>query len=53
MQLFKKVHIEFVVTGGQIYQTKNVGFQNTKITQQSKIKEKETEIKKHQYTQSP
>ena len=31
MQVFIRVHVEFVVTVGQIYQAKTVGFQNTKI----------------------
>ena len=45
MHFLIRVHVEFVVTGGQIYPTKTVGFQNTKINQQSKIKEKEMEMK--------
>ena len=40
MKLFIRVHAEFVLTGRQIYQIKTVSFQNAKITQQSKIKEK-------------
>ena len=32
MQLLIRVHVEFVVTGGQIYQTKTNGFQNIKVT---------------------
>ena len=39
MQLFIRVHVEFVVTGGQINLSKTVGFQNTKITLQSKLEE--------------
>ena len=32
--------VEFVVAGGHFYQTKTVGFQNTKITKYSMIEEK-------------
>ena len=45
MQLLIRVHVVFVVTVGEIYKTKMFGFQNTKITQQSKVEEKETEMK--------
>ena len=38
-------HVEFVVKGEQIYQTKTAGFQSTKINQQSNIKAKETKMK--------
>ena len=31
-QLLIREHVEFVVTSGQIYQTKTFGFQNTQIT---------------------
>ena len=45
MQLFIRVHVEFVVIDEKIYQTKTVGFQNTKILEQSKIEEKKLEMK--------
>ena len=45
MQLLIRVNLKFVMTGGQIYLTKTVSFQNTKITQQSKIKENKVEMK--------
>ena len=45
MQLSIRVHVGFVVTGGQIYLAKTVGFQNTKITQESKIVEKKMEMR--------
>ena len=38
-------HLEFVVNGGQIYLTKTVSFQYTTINKQSKIEEKEMEMK--------
>ena len=45
MQSFIRVHVEFVVTGGYIYQTKTVDFQNIRLNQQSSIEEKEMEMK--------
>ena len=45
MQLSIRVHVEFVVTSGQNYQMKTVGFYNTKITQQSKLEEKKMEMR--------
>ena len=37
MYLLIEMHVEFVVTGREIYEVKTVGFQNTEITQQSEI----------------
>ena len=45
MQQSVRVHVEFVMTGEQIYLTKTVGFQNTKLTQQSMIEEKKIELR--------
>ena len=41
MQVLINVHVEFVLTGRHIYQTKAVGFENTKIIQQQQVEEKE------------
>ena len=44
MSLSIRVHVEFVVTGGQINLTKTVVFQSTKIAHQTKLEEKKMEM---------
>ena len=45
MQVLIRVHIDYVVTGGQIYETKTVGLQNMRIDQQPKVEKKKMEMK--------